>query len=98
MGEVGICRLAKVCGLMSPTSGWRVYEKGCLSVYDAHVCCFFQQGKPLKVLQRSFKKLEGRVVFYGGLPQARFHASLLTQHPCLGGGAAALGAAAALAG
>ena len=40
-------------------------------------------GKPLKVLRRSFKKLEGRVVLYGGLPQASFQAWLLTQHSVL---------------
>ena len=46
--------------------------------YDAHLGWFCQQGKPLKVLQRSFKKLEGRVVLYGGLPEASFQAWLLT--------------------
>jgi hypothetical protein len=51
--------------------------------YDAHLGWFCQQGKPLKVLRRSFKKLEDRVVLYGGLPQASFDAWLLTQHPAL---------------
>ena len=40
--------------------------------YDAPLGWFCQQGKPLKVLRPSFKKREGRVALYGGLPQASF--------------------------
>ena len=51
--------------------------------YDAHMGWFCQQGKPLKVLQRSFKKLEGRVVLYGGFPASSFEAWLAVQEPAL---------------
>ena len=70
---------------LSESSEWLAcFREGMfIRFYNAHLGWFCQQGKPLKVLRRSFKKLEGRVVLYGGLPQASFQAWLLTQHPAL---------------
>lgn len=70
---------------LSESSEWLAcFREGMfIRFYNAHLGWFCQQGKPLKVLQRSFKKLQGRVVLYGGLPQTSFQAWLLTQHPAL---------------
>jgi hypothetical protein len=70
---------------LSESSEWLAcFREGMfIRFYDAPLGWFGQQGKPLKVLQRAINKLQGRVVLYGGLPQASFDAWLLTQHPAL---------------
>ncbi len=51
--------------------------------YDAHLGWFCQAGKPLKVLRREVKKLQGRVVLYGGLPESALRNWLAAQVPAM---------------
>lgn len=61
-----------------------VFREGLfMRFYDAHLGWFCQQGKPLKVLCREVKKLQGRVVLYGGLPESALRNWLAAQVPAL---------------
>ncbi len=73
------------CLRLSESGEWLAcFREGMfIRFYDAHLGWFCQQGKPLKALQRSIKKLQGRVVLYGGLPASSFEAWLAVQEPAL---------------